>query len=419
VILDDQHVRWLVNVGRLFRDQQGKAAQLIGVTYDMTERKQMEDALRSSEFNLRMILENSRDGIHQLDLTTNRYVFMSPSLEELTGFKREELMFSLEETAARLHPEDRAHVDAYLMQVIVGEDPARPMEYRWRVRSGEYRWFSDSRRAICNEEGKAISLIGVSHDITERKQAEVQLQALTESLEHRVQERTQQVRDLASQIAQAEHKERKRIARVLHDHVQQMLYGLQIRAHMLQQTMLEAAPESAESHLSAMQQLTEDAIHAVRTLTVELSPPVLEQEGLIEALHWLADHMHYVHGLSIQVEAEGSCGVADKNLSVQLFQILRELLFNVVKHADVGHASVKLYRQGNECIAVVSDQGKGFDLESHPAEESANYGFGLTHIAQRLSLFGGLLHIQSSPGAGTQVTVALPLFQAEAQKAAI
>jgi PAS domain S-box-containing protein len=415
VILEDHPVRWLVTVGRLFRDQQGKPVQLIGVTYDVTERKQMEDALRASEFNLRMIVENSRDGIHQLDLTTNRYVFMSSSLEELTGFKLEELMLSLEEAAARLHPEDRAHVDAYLAQIIAGDDPVRPMEYRWRVRSGEYRWFSDSRRAVRNEEGKAISLIGVSRDITQQKQAEEALQALTESLEMRVRERTQQVRDLASRIARAEQKERQRIAQILHDHVQQMLYGLQMRTHMLKMDLPNQNVEALESHLSAMHTLIQDAIQATRTLTVELNPPVLEQEGLVEALRWLADHMQYIHGLSIHIEAEDSCEEIDKNLRVLFFQTLREILFNVVKHAGVDQAGLRLYRQDDECIAIVTDQGKGFDPDSQSSSDHVTYGFGLTNVSERLNLFGGRLEIQSSPGAGTQVTVVLPMSAAETQ----
>lgn len=87
VILPDNGIRWLANVGRLFRDDQGNPAQIIGVTYDITERKQMEEALRESEAQLRLIIENSRDGIHQVDLLTNRYIFMSPSQETLTGLR--------------------------------------------------------------------------------------------------------------------------------------------------------------------------------------------------------------------------------------------------------------------------------------------------------------------------------------------
>jgi two-component system, chemotaxis family, CheB/CheR fusion protein len=150
-------------------------------------------------------------------------------------------------------------------------------------------------------------------------------------------------------------------------------------------------------------------------LSVELSPPVLEQEGLVAALQWLAEHMKQIHGLSIHVEAEGPCGVTDKNLRILLFQILRELLFNVVKHADVDHASVKLYRQNNECIAIVSDQGKGFKLDAQSSWGNVTYGFGLTNISERLKLFGGRLEIQSSCGAGAQVTVVLPISAAETQ----
>jgi two-component system, chemotaxis family, CheB/CheR fusion protein len=164
-----------------------------------------------------------------------------------------------------------------------------------------------------------------------------------------------------------------------------------------------------------MRALIEEAIQSVRTLTVELSPPALEQEGLAEALQWLADRMQHIHGLSVHIEAEGSCGVTDKNLRVLLFQILRELLFNVVKHADVDHAAVRLYCQNNEYIAIVSDQGKGFETDSRSSPDNVTYGFGLTNVSERLKLFGGRLEIQSSSGAGAQVTVVLPISSTEMQ----
>ncbi|TVM19277.1 hypothetical protein DPQ33_02645 [Oceanidesulfovibrio indonesiensis] len=156
---------------------------LYSIITDVTARKRMENALRESEERFRLVVENSRDGIHMLDLKTQRNTFASPAQAELTGFSHKELLeMTVSETFDRLHPEDREWVETYLNQVVKGEDPGVPVEYRWKVKSGEYRWFSDSRRAIPDEQGRAVALVGVSRDVTWRKEMEDQLiQAIKEA----------------------------------------------------------------------------------------------------------------------------------------------------------------------------------------------------------------------------------------------
>lgn len=139
---------------------------------DITERKQAEEKQRESEKLLRTILENSHESINLLDLKTGRYIFMSPSQVELTGFSMEELNnFSDEEALARVHPDDREISVAQKKLIAEGKDLPKDVEYRWMVKNGEYRWFSDSRRLVRDEQGIPVALVGVSRDITERKLA--------------------------------------------------------------------------------------------------------------------------------------------------------------------------------------------------------------------------------------------------------
>jgi len=156
----------------LQKDAQGNAYGMIGYALDITERKRAEQALRIREERLRAILESSRDGIHQLDLETGKYVWMSPSQEKLTGFNLDELNVTLSQAGERLHPEDRPVVNAFFEQVSNGQVPEESIVYRWRAKSGEYRWFDDKRSPIYDEQGNIIALVGVSRDITERKNAE-------------------------------------------------------------------------------------------------------------------------------------------------------------------------------------------------------------------------------------------------------
>jgi PAS domain S-box-containing protein len=271
--------------------------------------------------------------------------------------------------------------------------------------------------------GRPCGAINVFEDVTARKEAEIaqarlladlaleqaKLQQLTETLEERVRARSQQVRRLAAQLSLAEHRERDRIARILHDHVQQMLYAVKWRMDMMESDC--AIDNPAHSHLgiTELKQLADEALRSVRTLSVELSPPVLENEGLPEAVAWLASQVKELHALDVTIHTEGVCRIEDKHLRIVIFQIVRELLFNVVKHAQVEHASVTLCQSEGEFIATVSDQGQGFDPVAHSGNGYRPSGLGLAGIHEQLELFNGALEVYSSPSQGTRVRFTLPL----------
>jgi PAS domain S-box-containing protein len=131
----------------------------------------VEAALRKTERQLRTIFENSRDGINLLDLKTGKYVYLSPAQVALTGFTAEEINnISAEEAYDRTHPDDRQITINQQSKIAAGEDITEPVEYRWKVKSGEYRWFSDSRKLVRDDKGNPIALVGISRDITEQKQ---------------------------------------------------------------------------------------------------------------------------------------------------------------------------------------------------------------------------------------------------------
>ncbi len=151
----------------------GEFLGMVGSSPDVTGRHCMEEALRGSEEMLRTVLDNSRDGINMLDLRTGRYVFMNDAQVALTGFTAEEINgLSAQEAYERVHPDDRRVSVEHQRRVATGEDIDEPVEYRWKVKSGEYRWFSDRRKSVRDAEGRPIALVGTSRDITRRKSAE-------------------------------------------------------------------------------------------------------------------------------------------------------------------------------------------------------------------------------------------------------
>jgi signal transduction histidine kinase len=218
-----------------------------------------------------------------------------------------------------------------------------------------------------------------------------------------------QVRSLASALTLAEQRERRRISQILHDHVQQMLYGIQMRTYLIGLDTPEESKVFIQEHLVEMEALVEEAIQSTRSLTVELSPPVLQSEGLGAAFNWLVNQMSRLYDLQVELDMSQDYQLASEDLRVLIFQLVRELLFNVVKHAQVDKAKVAMCLDSDQFVVRVEDQGVGFDPAMLASEERPdNGGFGLYSIRERLALFGGEVTITSQPGHGTQVVLALP-----------
>ncbi len=224
-------------------------------------------------------------------------------------------------------------------------------------------------------------------DITRRKQAEAQM------------------RHFASQLSLAEQAERQRIAAILHDDLQQRLYALQVRLASAFSWAVKGDTTAAAAEVEQMRGALLSAIELTRRLTVDLSPPILHGEGLYHALIWLSSRMKEEYGLEVAVQLETAWRSLEEGMRVALFQIVRELLFNVVKHAGVSAATVSLAQSADEVKLVVGDGGVGFDITGPPP----GGGQGLPQARQRVELYGGRLALASQPGAGTRVTITMPL----------
>lgn len=225
-----------------------------------------------------------------------------------------------------------------------------------------------------------------------------------------VEEKNRQVRELASAVTLAEQRERRRISQILHDHIQQMLHGIQMRTYLI--CMDGPAEPALQEQLDAINSLVAEAVEVTRTLTVELSPPVIQHEGLGGAFKWLARHMAQTHGLVVNVALDTESDIRSADLRELVFQIARELLFNVVKHAGAKEADLRIAEQLGNLRITVADSGVGFDAGVLSTQPTTG-GFGLHSIHERLALFGGRLEIETRPGDGVRATIVVP-FEAAA-----
>ncbi len=267
----------------------------------------------------------------------------------------------------------------------------------------------------------------------ERKQAEELLRQANDELERRVRDRTaeltrivetlqgemnrrstaeralrarsEQLRLLASELTLAEQRERQRLALVIHDGLQQLLVAANYRLGRLERA------ENREVRQAATEvgQLISDSIEASRSLTSELGPPILRVGRLIPALEWLVRWMQDKHGLAVDMEAHGNVEPEAEDMTVLLFQATRELLFNVVKHAEVKAARVQVALVDGQVQITVTDKGVGFDPRQLRAEGAPSGGFGLFSIKERLDLMGGRVEIDSAPGRGSRFKLVAPL----------
>ena len=170
-------------------------------------------------------------------------------------------------------------------------------------------------------------------------------------------------------------------------------------------------PSELIGQLDEVRDLISSAIQETRTLTFELSLPVLYEIGLKPALEWMAEQFHRKYGLQVMIDGDGCDGYLDVPDRVFLFQAIRELCFNVVKHAQATWAKVSIHREGDAGIirCDVVDDGVGFDVKKHTQTADAEMGFGLFRIREQLRQYGGSLTLETNPGSGTRVVLRFPL----------
>ncbi|MEW6750532.1 MAG: PAS domain S-box protein [Candidatus Latescibacterota bacterium] len=380
-------------------------------------RKRAEAALRESEERFRAMADGTPLVIWVTD-AEGRMTFVNRAYCEFYGTTEEAVRSG--SWQATVHPDDAPAYTGHLMACL---HERRPFHARGRVgrHDGQWRWVESCGQPRFSSAGEFLGLAGSSPDITERMEGEEALRRLNSELEQRVSERTAELQEraeqlarLASQLTLTEQRERRRLARVLHDHLQQLLVGATFGLEVLSRRL---EPQEQET-LERVRGLLAESIEASRSLTVQLSPPILHEGGLPAGLEWLARWMAQKHGLDVELELDPGADPSREDIRAFLFEAARELLLNAVKHAGVTRARVSLRALPDHRVeVVVSDEGRGFDTESVEARRQTGGGFGLLSIRERLALLGGVLEIDSALGRGTTVRLAAS-GGAEARRAA-
>ncbi|MCP4661157.1 MAG: PAS domain S-box protein [bacterium] len=357
---------------------------------DRTENRRAQDALRRSEERYRTLYDSIPMMYFILDASGRVLTVNSYGAEQL-GYLPDELVGQPVLTV--FHPEDREAVSEQLMAAL--DNPGRVA--RWRSRKirkdASLLWVQEAVRVV-EYNGQAIALV-VCEDVTERVEAEEELARYRWEL-----------RALTSELALAEERERRRIADGLHEGLGQLLATAKLRLGTL------GEPGDSEPRLHAVEEiraLVDQALGNTRSLTFELSCPILYRLGLEPALRDLGERLGRQNGLRVDFSSDRRPKPLAEDLQVILFRVVRELLFNVIKHAQATTVRLRLLRTDREIRIAVEDDGVGFDCGELRRGPTAAGGIGLFSIRERLDHLGGRLEIGSAGNGGSRMVVTAPL----------
>jgi two-component system, NarL family, sensor histidine kinase UhpB len=312
--------------------------------------------------------------------------------------------------AGYLHPDDAAPARAILLECM-GARRDYMGEFRIRRFDGEYRWVTCQGVPRFSPEGEFLGYAGSFMDITDRRQAEQQLRTANAALADEVVEKTRneaEIQLLSARLMTVQEEERGRLARELHDNLSQQIAALSIATGSLKRHIPQDESE-ARNQSDRIQQKLVQLAEAVRRMSHELHPAVLEHSGLVSAMQEYCDEFGALTGIRVALSADGSFDRVPAPVALGLFRIMQEALQNIAKHAATQEAQVALgYSDGQLCLTV-ADRGVGMDLD----RANAPAGLGLVSIRERTRLLHGKVDIWSKPNQGTRVVVRVPAGVAE------
>jgi PAS domain S-box-containing protein len=364
------------------------------------------EALRASELRYRRLFESAKDGILILDAETGMIVDVNQFLIELLGLSRQTFLHK------------KVWELGFLKDIAANEAKFTELCAQEQIRYEDLPLETADGRSIAVEfvsnvyqvNGHRVIQCNI-RDITERKRADKELRQVKNELEQRVRERTEelalrvsQLQALAGELTLAEQRERKQLAKVLHDHIQQLLVAAKLTVTMLDRD----GNNSVRKAVGKAAGMIDECIAALRLLITELNPHIPSEAGLDAGLEWLATWMSDKQGFSVDLKMEAIGPLSDAT-KILLFESVRELLFNAVKHSATRSASVSLGAADGFLRLIVSDKGRGFDPHAIPRAGKSGSGFGLVSLRERLELIGGQFEIDSTPGKGSRFVLSVPI----------
>ena len=377
-------------------DLNGSVVNVLGISRDITERKQAEEQLKQSESQLAEAQHLAHVGSWSLDLPSNT-VTWSEELYRMFGVRPSEFDHSYEAVIGTIHPEDRDLVRGLVENALKTHEPFS-FNCRMTRPTGEVRVLHARGVVVTDEHGNPTRMYGAAQDVTKRQQAEERLRATTE-----------QLRALSASLLSAREEEATRIAREIHDELGAALSSLRWDLEDVDEGISEWGDESKIQELrkkiEAMTTLTDTTINSVRRIASELRPIALDALGLVEAIQWQARQFQDRTEIMVRCDCDLANPGLSREKSTAVFRIFQEALTNILRHAHATKVNVLLNQEDGAFIVTISDNGRGITDD----EKSGQLTLGLLGMRERAYLIGGKIDIAGFAGKGTVVTVRIPV----------
>lgn len=362
---------------------------------ELAERQRTVAALRESEKRLNLALEAGRIGLWTWHVGTGHTQF-SPRWKAQLGYEEHEIRNDSAEWESRCHPDDLPGLQTLIQRYLAEPWPDFTTEYRMRHKEGTWRWFMLHADLELDERNRPVRMLGSQIDITALKQQQSELAGTSARLQQ-----------LSRRLLHVQELERRHLARELHDEIGQVLTVAKMHLQSLSLT-----PETAAlaPHLKDPVALLDRLLAQVRSLSLDLRPPLLDDLGLVASLHWLVQqHEARAATPRIFLEADPLVGRCDPLLETACFRIAQEAFTNALRHAQAKniHVSVRI-QEGSLRLGVVDD-GTGFDAAAARQRSERGGSLGLLGMHERALLAGGSLTLLSAPRRGTEVEAIFPL----------
>jgi PAS domain S-box-containing protein len=377
--------------GELVMDAEGEPLMLSGVVQDITDRKEMERQMKESEKKYRTFVETAHDLIWEVD-AEGKITFMNPAANRIYGYAPEELIGKHWTTNSVKMDEEDAERLANQTQELGGTVEGQISIMRHR--DGHRVILRANAVQIFDEGGEYLGAMGTSQDITDLI-----------GLQEEIQQSRDRLRALTQHIQTAIEKERADLSRELHDEFGQILTGLKMDLTWLTK---EGLPLSMNNpRVISMFELIDQAISITRRISSELRPSVLDDLGLLSALSWYTDEFVKRTNILCDLSLPGEDPPLDTNLQTDLFRIYQEALTNVARHAKASRVKTSFLTEDDAIIMHIQDNGQGI----RPRELQNRKSLGLLGMSERAAKWQGTLDIDGVDGAGTTVSIHIPISQ--------
>jgi PAS domain S-box-containing protein len=387
----DGTVRWVAAKGKFYYSRNGEPERMLGTETDITEHRQMEENLRESEERLRLAAEAGRMYAFEWNLATDVVVRSAESFQIVgTGAP---MRTTGQQMLAAVHPDDRASFTAASRQ-RTPENPICQLTYRMLRPDGSMIWVEETKRAFFDQQGRIVRIVGMVADATQRKLAE---EALS---------------NVSRKVVEAEEQQRSRIARDLHEDIGQRLALLAIELEQLKTGSSHQADVC--SRIDTVWKQALEILNDVKASAHELHSPRLEYLGIAAVLRCFCKEFGERKNVAVAFKTEDLPGHVPPDISLCLFRVLQEALYNGIKHSGAQRLEVQMWATPREIHLTVSDSGAGFELEA----AKNGRGLGLVSMKERLQLVKGTFSIDSQPLKGTTIHACVPLNSESKSKGA-